>query len=59
MEMYHSDVIELSFGIYRRRRRDALIGRQGFIPLRRLGDVSLRRRWEFHLRLVLDVKETY
>ena len=34
-----------SFGTFRRRRRDVLIGRRGYAPLRRLGNVPLRRRW--------------
>ena len=41
-----------SFGSYRRRRRDVLMGRRGYVTLRRLGDLSLRRCWVFHLRLV-------
>ena len=49
----------VSFGNYRRRRRDVLMGRQGYEKLRRLGDVPLIRRWVFHLRLVWDVEETY
>ena len=35
------------------------MGRRGYVPLRRLGDVPLRRRWVFHLRLLWDVVETY
>ena len=35
------------------------MGHQGYVPLRRLGDVPLRRRWVFHLRLVRDVEETH
>ena len=46
------------FGTYRRRHRDVLMGRRGYVPLRRLGNVALRRRWVFHLRLVWDVVET-
>ena len=34
----------VSFGTYMRRRRDVLIGRLGYVPLRRL--------WVFHLRLI-------
>ena len=41
------------FGTYRRRRRDVLMGHGGCVPLRRLSDVPLRRRWVFHLWLVL------
>ena len=36
-------LLAVSFGSYRRRRRDVLIGRSGYVPLRRLGDVPLRR----------------
>ena len=59
-------LLGVSFGTYRRRRRDILMGCRGYLPLRRLGDVpirrrgdvplrrfgdvSLRRRWVFHLR---------
>ena len=32
------------FGNYRRRRRDVLIGRGGYVPLRRRGDVLMGRR---------------
>ena len=52
-------LLGVSFGSYRRQRRDALMGRSGSVPLRRLGDVPLRRRWVFHLTLVWDVVETY
>ena len=48
-----------SFGSYRRLRRDVLMGRSGYVPLRRLGDVPLRRRWVFHLRPTCDVSGTY
>ena len=34
----------VSFEAYRRHRRDALMGRRGYVPLRRLGDVPMRRR---------------
>ena len=55
------------FGSYRRRSRDVLMGRGGYVPLRRredvplrrLGDVPLRRRWVFHLRRTCDVTGTY
>ena len=40
------------FGTYKRRRRDVLMGRRGYEPLRRLGNIPLRRRWVFYLRLV-------
>ena len=45
-------LLDVSFGSYRRRRRTVLMGRRGYLPLRRLGDVPLRRRWVFHLRLI-------
>ena len=44
--------LSVSFETYRRRRRDVLMERQRYVPLRRLGDVPLRHRWVFHLRLV-------
>ena len=44
-------LLGVSFGSYRRRRRDVLMGRGGYVPL--------RRHWVFHLRLVWDVVETY
>ena len=44
-------LLGVSFGSYRRRRRDVLMGRRGYVPLGRLGDVPLRRLWVFHLRL--------
>ena len=43
-----------SFGSYRRRCRDVLMRRRGYVPLRRLRDVPLRCRWVFHLRLIWD-----
>ena len=49
----------VSFETYRRVRRDALMARSGYVTLRRLGDLPLRRHWVFHLRLVSDVVETY
>ena len=52
-------LLGVSFGSYRRRRRDVLMGRRGYVPLRLLGDVPLRRRWVFHLRLIWEVGETY
>ena len=52
-------LFDVSFGSYRRRRRTVLMVRRGYVPLRRLGDVSLRRRWVLHLRLTCDVLETY
>ena len=44
-------LLGVSFGSYRRRRRDVLMGRNGYVPLRRLGDVLLRCLWVFHLIL--------
>ena len=55
METYHSAVI----GSYRRRRTDVLIGRRGYVPLRRIGDVALRRHWVLHLRRTCDASRTY
>ena len=49
----------VSFGTFRRRRRDILMGHCECVSLRRLGDVPLRRRWAFHLWLVWDVVESY
>ena len=45
-------LLGVSFGSYRRCRRDVLMGHRGYIPLRHLGDIPLRRGWVFHLRLV-------
>ena len=42
-----------------RRRRDVLMGRQRYVPLRHLGDVPLRRCWVFHLRRTCGVAGTY
>ena len=43
-------LLGVSFGSYRRRCRDLLIGHRGYVPLRRLGDVPLRRlSFEMHL----------
>ena len=52
-------LLGVSFGSYRRRQRDVLMGRRGYVPLRRLGDVPLRRSWVLHFRLISDVVETY
>ena len=41
-----------------RLRGDAIMGRCGFVPLRRLGNV-LMRLWVFYLRLVSDVVEMH
>ena len=38
---------------------EVLIGRRGYVPLRHLGDVPLRRCWVFHLRPACDIVETY
>ena len=40
--------LAVSFGSYRRRRIDVLMGRHGHVPLRPLGDVPLRRRCTAH-----------
>ena len=45
-------LLGVSFGTYRRRPRDVVIGRRGYVTLRRLAGVPLRCRWVFHLRLV-------
>ena len=45
-------LLGVSFGSYRRRRRDVLMGHRGYVPLRRLGDVPLRRLWVFYLGLI-------
>ena len=37
-------LMRVLFGIYSRRRRDVLMGPHGYVPLRRLGDVPMRRR---------------
>ena len=37
-------LLGVSFGSYRRRRRDVLMERRGYVPLRRPGDLQLRRR---------------
>ena len=37
-------LLGVSFGSYRRRQRDVLMGCRGYVPL--------RRRWVFHLRLI-------
>ena len=35
-------LLVVTFGTYRRRRRDVIMGRHGYIPLRRFSDVPLR-----------------
>ena len=45
-------LLGVSFGSYRRRRIDVLMGHRGYVPLRRPGHVPLRRHRVFHLRLV-------
>ena len=52
-------LLGVSFGTYRRGRRDALMERGGYLPLRRLGDAPMRRHWVFHLTLVLGVLKTH
>ena len=52
-------LLGVSFGSYRRRPRYILMGRSGYVLLKCLGDVPLRRHWVFHLRLAWDVVETY
>ena len=52
-------LLGVSFGSYRRRRRTVLMGRRGYLPLRRLAEVPLRRHWVFHLRRTCDVAGTY
>ena len=52
-------LLGVSFGSYRRRRRDVPQERRGYVLLRRLGDVPLRCRCMFHLRLIWDVVKTY
>ena len=52
-------LLGVSFESYRRCRRTVLVGRRGYVPLRRLGDVPLRRCCVFHLRLSWDVLETH
>ena len=52
-------LLGVSFGSYRRCPRYVLMGRRGYVPLRRLGDVPLRQRWVFHLRHTCDVARTY
>ena len=52
-------LLGVSFGSYRRCRRDVPMGRRGYVPLRHIGDVPLRRCWVFHLRFIWDVVETY
>ena len=49
----------VSFRTYRRRCRDVLMGRRGYVPLWRPGNVPLRHCWVFHLRLFWGVLETY
>ena len=60
-------VLSVSFGRCKRRYRDVLMGRPGYVPLRRLddvllrrlGDVPPRRRWVLHLRRTCDLVGTY
>ena len=61
--MYLGDVVKTyhrnSFGTYKARRRDLLMGRCGYVLLRRIGDVPLKSHLVFYLRLIWDVLETY
>ena len=52
-------LLGVSFGINERRRRDLLMGRRGYVPLRHLGDIPLRRHWVFHLRRTSNVAGRY
>ena len=52
-------LLGVSFQSYRRRCRDLLIGRPGYVPLRRRDDVPLRQCWVFHLRFTWDIVERY
>ena len=52
-------ILSVSFGTYRRRRKDVKIERQGYLPLRLLGDVPLRPCWVFHLRCTCHVAVAY
>ena len=45
-------LVVVLFGSSRRLGREVLMGRRGYVPLRFLGDVPLRRHWFFNLRLV-------
>ena len=58
LETYTITFLGVFFGTYRRPSRDVLMGRCGYVPLRRLGNVPRRRQWVFDLRLVSDVVET-
>ena len=49
----------VSFGNYRRRCRDVVMGRREYVPLKHLSGVPLRCCWVFHLRFMWDVVETY
>ena len=52
-------LLGVSFESYGRHRRDVLMGRRGYVPLRRLGDMPLKNHWVFHLRLAWNVVEIY
>ena len=49
---YYRTLFGISFGTYGRLRRDVLMGRRGYVPLRHLGEAPLRRGWVIHLKLV-------
>ena len=51
--------MSVSFETYRRRRRGVLMGRCGYVPVKHISDVPMRRCWVFHLRLASDVVKTY
>ena len=48
-------LLGVSFGGYRRLRRDALMGRGGYVPLRRLGDLLTERRHYVPMRRHHDI----
>ena len=48
-------LLGVSFGTYRRRRRNVVMERRGYLPLRRRGDVRMRRHCYVLLRGCHDV----
>ena len=48
-------LLGVSFGGYRRLRRDVLMGRGGYLPLRRLGDLLTERRHYVPMRRHHDI----
>ena len=44
--------MRVSFESYRKHRRNMLMERREYVPLRRFDDAPQRSRWVFHLRLV-------